>query len=286
MAINPVNIIPDNTNVTVITDDKKIIISGDVVANNVNVTQPIVNTIKVQVPGPQGPVGPVGPIPTSGSFSGSFLGDVNANLVSSAVVSFTNNIDKDITTELGSHAVSMGDITIDSGSSTNIGGTWDILDSYFFTQASNKQIYGLLFDFDGAISLSALIGQNLWKNNSTAERWYNNAYQWDPNEVDSSQRGRVKIKVGLTYDKDGGNAYVRLTDVRDGVKTYLGDDWYQLTTSNPSSPIFTEFEFEGVDGSGTPFTPGGIDRYLALESFTDSGIFLGLYKADLKLTVY
>ena len=94
-----------------------------------------------------------------------FVGDVNANLVSSPVVSFTNNIDKDITTESGSHAVTMGDITIDSGSSTNIGGTWDILDSYFFTQASNKQIYGLLFDFDGAITLSVLIGQNLWKNN-------------------------------------------------------------------------------------------------------------------------
>lgn len=243
--------------------------------NNITVVQPSIQTVEV-LTGPQGPVGPQGPTPTSGFF----------NLVSSPVISFTNTIDKDINTLSGSHAVSIGDITIDPSSTVDIGGTWDILDSYFFTQASNKQIYGLLFDFDGAINLSVLIGQNLWKNNSSAERWYNNAYQWDPNEVDSSQRGRVKIKVGLTYDKDSGNAYVRLTDVRDGVKTYLGDDWYQLTTSNPSSPIFTEFEFEGIDGAGTPFTSGGIDRYLALESFTDSGIFLGLYKADVKLTVY
>lgn len=284
MASKKVNIVDNANEVKITNSNNKIEIVDTNVPSNIEITQPIVNTIRVKVPGPQGPVGPVGPqgpIPTSGSFSGSFSG-----LVSSPIVSFTNNIDTNITTPSGSHAVSIGDITIDSGSSANIVGTWDILDSYFFTQASNKQIYGLLFDFDGAISLSILVGQNLWKNNSTAERWYNNAYQWNPNEVDSSQRGRVKIKVGLTYDKDGGNAYVRLTDVKDGVKTYLGDDWYQLTTSDPSSPIFTEFEFEGVDGSGTPFTPGGIDRYLALESFTESGIFLGLYKADVNLTVY
>ena len=77
MAINPVNIIPDNTNVTVITDDKKIVISGDVVANNVNVTQPIVNTIRVEVPGPQGSKGDKGdkgdtPSTTSFVQTGSF----------------------------------------------------------------------------------------------------------------------------------------------------------------------------------------------------------------------
>lgn len=70
MAINPINIVPDVTQITITTDDKKLVISGDVVANNVNVSQPLVNTIKVQVPGPQGPVGPIGPIgpePSTGS---------------------------------------------------------------------------------------------------------------------------------------------------------------------------------------------------------------------------
>jgi hypothetical protein len=75
--------IDNSPNILIITDSDQ---------NQITVTQPIVNVIEVNNPGPQGKQGPPGPPISTGSFTGSFTGSANFTSLTASSVVITENI--------------------------------------------------------------------------------------------------------------------------------------------------------------------------------------------------